>query len=79
MLGHSMHITFLLTPDKFSAHYLRKQLCRRKPLLGVQVGTWRELLELARTSFQGVATNEDLLLDPEKASSDKSVGNLWYR
>ncbi len=46
-----MHVTFLLTPDKFSAHFIRKQLSQERSLLGLQVGTWPELLELARTSY----------------------------
>ena len=46
-----MITTFYLTPDKFSAHYIRRELSSRSSLLGTQVGTWPELLELARTSY----------------------------
>jgi len=46
-----MRTTFYLTPDKFSAHYIRRELSYNFSLLGVQVGTWPELLELARTSY----------------------------
>jgi len=47
----AMHITFLLTPDLFSAHFIRRELSKKGSLLGIQVGTWPELLELARTSY----------------------------
>jgi ATP-dependent helicase/DNAse subunit B len=44
-------ITFYLTPDKYAAHYVRKEFTKSTSLIGVQIGTWSELLELARNSF----------------------------
>ncbi len=62
-----MHITFLLTPDRFSAHFTRKVLSKKGSLLGVQVGTWPELLELARTSYCLPTPDDDWREEIEQA------------
>lgn len=46
-----MLITFYLVPDKYSAHFIRRELTKKSSLLGIQIGTWPELLELAANSF----------------------------
>jgi len=46
-----MNLTFYLVPDKFSAHHIRQQLTQQFAILGTQVGTWPELLELARNCY----------------------------
>lgn len=46
-----MTIHFLLTPDSSSALAFKRLVAERKPGLGVIVGTWSELLELASNSF----------------------------
>jgi len=46
-----MNLSFYLVPDKFAAHHLRQQLTQKSAILGTQVGTWPELLEIARTSY----------------------------
>ncbi len=42
---------FVLCPDKNSARFVRRELATHAGLLGVRVGTWPELLELAESSF----------------------------
>ena len=44
-------VHFLLTPDRSSARALRREIVRRAARLGVQVGTWPELMELLRGSY----------------------------
>jgi len=73
-----MQITFILTPDKFSAHHLRKQLCSRKPLLGIQVGTWPELLELARTNYC-VAQPDDDWLETVTTAMERMTKAFWKK
>ena len=68
---------FYITPDKFSAHHIRRELSHKSSLLGTQVGTWPELLELARTSY--------CLPEPEDNWQDKlqstisKVGKAFWR
>ena len=65
-----MHITFLLTPDRFSAHFIRRELSTKACLFGVQVGTWTELLELARTSYCLPNPEDDWRKEVEKAMTE---------
>jgi len=42
---------FLLVPDKAAARRLRRDIASRNARLGVQVGTWLELMELLKKSY----------------------------
>lgn len=47
----SKSIHFLLLPDKFAARRVRRQIAETGGRLGVVVGTWLELLHLARENY----------------------------
>ena len=44
-------LQFILCPDKSFARLLRRQLAEKQPSLYLQVGTWTELITLARNSY----------------------------
>lgn len=44
-------LQFVLCPDKSCARLLRRQLAEKMPSIYLQVGTWTELLALARKSY----------------------------
>ena len=71
-----MNLSFYLVPDKFSAHHLRQQLTQKSAILGTQVGTWPELLEIARTSYCLPLPDDDWQ-DKLKSSIGMVKNSFW--
>lgn len=70
--------TFYLVPDRFSAGYLRKEFTKKHALLGCQIGTWNELLELARLNYCCSLPEENWQENLE-SSLTKVKGAFWTK